>query len=315
MPSSASHEDKNKPMAPPPRTHYDVLGIDPGARPGEIARAHGRLVAEFALDTTPPDPRREALVHEAFAVLSDPDARAAYDRSLAAGPAPSSRRPVLAIGAAVAAALAAGLYFLFSPAPPAGQAGRPVAEIAAEASRSVGRLRAFDMAGRTIASGIAFTISAGEMASACEGLAPGSQIVVTIGTREVPARISRVDEALGLCRLAVDGGGSWPLPTGGPAPRAGDKVYAAEVTAGGEVRLAEGAVRRVAVEGARHLVEAAVPAGEGTGGRPLLDAAGGFGAAATAAHPGGCARHVAIPPGWADEVAPAVPPRTPPRER
>ena len=308
MPSSASDEDKNKPMAPPPPTHYDVLGISRSARAGEIVRAHDRLVAEFKLDTTPPDPRREALVHEAFAVLSDPDARAGYDRSLAAGPAPASRRPVLAAGAAAAIAVAAGLYFLLSPAPPAVPAGRPAAEIAAEVSRSVGRVRAFDMAGRTIASGVAFTVAAGEMATACEGLAPGSQLVVTIGTREAPARVSRVDEALGLCRLAVDGGGSWPLPTGGPAPRPGDKVYAAELTAGGEVRLAEGAVRRVAGEGARRFVEATVPAGEGIGGRPLLDAMGRVVAAAMAVQPGGDARHVAIPTGWADEPAPAAAP-------
>jgi hypothetical protein len=295
-------------MAPPPLTHYDALGVARGARAGEIVRAHDRLVAEFRLDTTPPDPRREALVHEAFAVLSDPDARAAYDRALDAGPAPASRRPVLAAGAAVAIAVAAGLYFLFSPAPPAAPAGRPVAEIAAEASRSVGRVRAFDMAGRTIADGVAFTVVAGEMATACEGLAPGSQLVVTIGTREVPARVSRVDEALGLCRLAVDGGGSWPLPAGGPAPRAGDKVYAAEVIAGGEVRLSEGTVRRVAGEGVRRLVIAAVPGGEGIGGRPLLDMSGRVVAAATAVQPGGEVRHVAIPPGWADEPAPAPAP-------
>lgn len=308
MPSSASDEEQNEPMAPPPRTHYDVLGIAPGARAGEIVRAHDRLVAEFKLDTTPPDPRREALVHEAFAVLSDPDARAGYDRSLATGPAPAGRRPVLAAGAAVAIAVGAGLYFLLAPAPPAVPAGRPVAEIAAEASRSVGRVRAFDMAGRVVATGVAFTVAAGEMATACEGLAPGTQLVVTIGTREVPARVSRVDEALGLCRLAVDGGGSWPLPTGGPAPRAGDKVYAAEVSAGGEVRLAEGSVRRVAGEGARRLVEATVPAGEGIGGRPLLDATGRVVAAATAVQPLGDVRHVAIPPGWADEPAPAAAP-------
>src|SRR5512139_3417381 len=103
-------------MAPPPKNLYDALGVDRDAQPFQIARAHDRLVAEFDLDTTPPDARREALIREAFAVLSDPQRRADYDRSLetsaAAPPAPGGRKAI-AVGAAavvVVVALAAWLF-------------------------------------------------------------------------------------------------------------------------------------------------------------------------------------------------------------
>jgi hypothetical protein len=287
------------------RTHYDILGVSPGARPAEIARAHGRLVAEFALDTTPPDPRREKLVAEAFAVLSDPGRRDEYDRSLAsiaASPAPAGRGKTVAIGAAglvAVAALAAWLLAGRGPAPTV--AARPVAEIHAEASRSVGRMQAFELSGKPIASGIAFAVAPGVMATACEGLAPGAQVVVRIGSREVPARFEAADEALGLCRLAVDGAASWPL-AGGTTPRAGDTLYAVSLNGAGEVELAQGQVKRVFAEGARNIVDAGVPVPAGHGGRPLLDANGRFVAAAVAPPSGGAAVHVAIPAGWATQA-------------
>ena len=286
------------------RTHYENLGVAPDARPAEIVRAHDRLVEEFALDTTPPDPRREKLVAEAFAVLSDPERRDEYDRSLAnlaARPAPAGRGRAIAIGAAglvAVAALAAWLLAGRGPAPTA--ASRPVAEILAEASRSVGRMQAFELSGKPIASGIAFAVAPGMMATACEGLAPGAQVVVRIGSRDVPARFEAADEALGLCRLAVDGAASWPL-AGGPTPRAGDKVYAVGLNGAGEVELSESQVKRVSAQGARSIVDAAVPVPAGHGGRPLLDASGRFVAAAVAAPAGGASVHVAIPAGWATQ--------------
>ncbi len=79
-------------MASREETHYATLGVPRDARPGEIARAHDRLTEEFRRDTTPPDPRREARVREAFAVLSDESRRAEYDRALDAAPSPG-RRP------------------------------------------------------------------------------------------------------------------------------------------------------------------------------------------------------------------------------
>lgn len=296
-------------MAPVPRTFYDALGVDRDARPSEIRRAYDRLVAEFDLDTTPPDPRREALIREAFAVLSDPQRRAEYDRSLetsAAEPRPKGGRRAIAIGAAAAVAavvaLAALLFGGRSPAPTV--AAKPVAEILAEASRSVGRMQAFELSGNPVATGVAFAVAPGVMATACQGLAPGAQVVVRIGSREVPARLDAADEALGLCRLAVDGAGSWPLP-GGPVPRAGDKVYAVGLSGAGEVQLAQAQVKRVFPEGGHSVVDAGIAVPAGHGGRPLLDAGGRIVAAAVSPPGGGTAVHVVIPQGWA-EATPAA---------
>lgn len=287
------------------KTLYDALGLDRNARSLEIARAHDRLMAEFDLDTTPPDPRRQALIREAYAVLSDPARRAEYDRALDQPPPAPDRRLAIAIGAG--AAVAAGLlvaWLVAGRGPATTVPARSPAEIQAEAARSVGRVQAFETSGKPLATGVAFTVAQGVMATSCEGLAPGAQVVVRIGSREVPARIEAADEALGLCRLAVHGAGSWPLP-GGPLPRAGDKVYAVGLSGAGEVELAEGQVKRVLADGDRSIVEAALPVPPGHGGRPLLDAGGRVVAAAVAAPAGGGIVHVAIPAGWAGQAPPA----------
>ena len=104
-------------MAAPRETHYDVLGVAEDATPGDIARAYQRFVRQFEKDTTPPDPRREARIREAYEVLFDTARREEYDRSLP-GQAPSPRRGnaaavSAAVSAAVVAALVLGAYFLF----------------------------------------------------------------------------------------------------------------------------------------------------------------------------------------------------------
>ena len=303
-------------MTPETETHYDVLGVDREASPGDIARAYNRLVEQFAKDTTPPDPRRQARIRKAYEVLFDTAQREEYDLSIEFPAPPPDRRRAVAIGAAVAVALGLGAYALIGrDAATAVPASIPP-DVAVDVARSVGRLQAFDLAGKAVATGIAFTVAQGVMASTCDGLLPGTQIVVTIGTRPVAARIAMADEALGLCKLAVDGSGSWPLPSAGPLPHDGDKVFAAGVSAAGEVTLAEGTVRGVVPDGARRLVDTSFPAQQGIGGRPLLDAKGRVVAVALAAQPGGGARHVALPAGWATEsrapVASPKPPQAPP---
>lgn len=283
---------------------YDALGVPPDARPVDIVRAYEQLVAEFAKDTTPPDPRREARIREAYQVLSDTERRAEYDRQRQAPPPPPAfdRRKAWVLGAiAAAAVVAAGYFFLGRGAPPA-KAGRTVAEIQADLVPSLGRVESFDISGKATPTGFAFTIANGVMATTCEGLASGAQVVVTIGTRPVPARVSASDEALGLCRLAVDGAGSWPLPLGAE-PKPGDKVYAAGVSGAGEVVLAEGRVKRVFTEGQARIVEAGVPVAAGMGGRPLLDVQGRVVAVAAVSQPGGDARHVTVPADWAASTA------------
>lgn len=294
-------------MTPEPETLYDILGVDRDASPGDIARAYERLVEEFAKDTTPPDPRRQARIRKAYEVLFDTAQREEYDLTIEAPPPPPDRRKAVAMGAVAVVAFCLGAYALIGRGPATAVPDGIPPEVAVDVARSVGRLQAFDLAGKVVATGIAFTVAQGVMASTCDGLAPATQIVVTFGTRPVAARIAMADEVLGLCKLAVDGSGSWPLPSGGPLPREGDKVFAAGVNAAGEVALVEGTVRGVVSDGARRLVEASFPAKEGVGGRPLLDARGRVVAVALAVQPGGAARHVALPAGWATETAPKKP--------
>lgn len=295
-------------MAARRENHYETLGVSREASLAQIARAHERLVEEFSLDTTPPDPPREARIREAFAVLSDEASRAEYDRALDAQvPARRSRRvnvPVAA-GAAVVVAGAALAYFLFSGAGISGKAGRPALEIQAEVAASIGRVQTVDMAGKATATGIAFTVAQGVMATTCAGLDPGVQVVVMIGARAVPARVAQVDESLGLCKLAVHGAGSWPLRLNPGVPSAGAKVYAAAPNAAGEVLLAEGTVKRTA-SGPPAAIDADVPGGAAIGGRPLLDSFGNVAGVATGPAPGGGVRHVVLPALWAEAPLPAA---------
>ncbi len=63
--------------------HYEVLGVDRDASPGEIKRAFRRKARESHPDAHPDDPTAEGRfrqVAEAYEVLSDPDKRARYDR-------------------------------------------------------------------------------------------------------------------------------------------------------------------------------------------------------------------------------------------
>ncbi len=99
------------------QTLYDVLELRRSAKDEEILRAYQRLKAEMAKGISTPDPQRVALLHEAYEVLSDPERRAEYDRSLrdlrffgiARDARPSHKSAVIA--AALVLALA-GLYFV-----------------------------------------------------------------------------------------------------------------------------------------------------------------------------------------------------------
>ena len=70
-------------MAP---DHYDLLGVAPGARHTEIRAAYRRLMREHHPDLRPGDPTAEEMSRRltgAWAVLSKPSSRAAYDRTRA----------------------------------------------------------------------------------------------------------------------------------------------------------------------------------------------------------------------------------------
>jgi hypothetical protein len=294
-------------------THYEILGVKPNAKHNDIGLAYNRLMAARRRENAPPDLKGETALGEAFAVLSDLDRRAAYDQQLAGArlkPAFGARQGAFA---AVVIALFAGAIYYYTIMRPAEEAARPVgrlpADIAAAATPAMGRLQATDMSGQTKPAGLAFAIEGGVMVASCREIAPNAQLVVNMNPRMVPARLTMTDEALGLCKLEVDGAGSWPLPVSSVETRTGDTVYAASVNARGEVVLKEGRVKRVSSMAKGQVVEASVLANAADAGAPLLDIYGRVVAVATQAE--GKERHVVLPKAWTDAPRPAPAPTTP----
>lgn len=65
------------------RDYYEVLGVGRGADAGELKKAYRRLALESHPDRNPDDPQAEDRfkeISEAYAILSDPEKRARYDR-------------------------------------------------------------------------------------------------------------------------------------------------------------------------------------------------------------------------------------------
>jgi curved DNA-binding protein CbpA len=66
-------------------TYYDLLDLDRDASPEEIKAAYHKLAREYHPDASAPDPdaaEKFALISEAYRVLSDPQRRYQYDRTL-----------------------------------------------------------------------------------------------------------------------------------------------------------------------------------------------------------------------------------------
>ncbi len=290
-------------MAKRTPTYYEILGVKPNAKHNDIGLAHNRLAAARRKENAPPDLKGEARQREAFEVLSDLDRRAAYDRQLAAAQLkPSFGATQGALAGIVIAAFAAGIYY-YTVKRPADEAARPVgrssAEIAAAATPAIGRLLSIDMSGQSRPLGLALAIDAGVMVASCHGIAPGALLAVNLNPRQVSARVAMADEVLGLCKLEVEGAGSWPLSVSSTEARVGDVVYGASVNAVGEVVLKEGRVMRVVEPAPRgKVIEATVPPNPQMPGAPLLDTFGRVVAVATQA--GGQGRYVVIPAGWTD---------------
>jgi curved DNA-binding protein CbpA len=76
-------------------TYYDILKVDQTAAPGNVRAAYRSLAQRYHPDKLPGNAdaqRVMAALNEAYAVLSDPQQRASYDRSLASARA-ATRRP------------------------------------------------------------------------------------------------------------------------------------------------------------------------------------------------------------------------------
>jgi hypothetical protein len=72
-------------------SHYDVLGVAPGADEASLRRAYVELARRHHPDVAGGDAARMRAINEAWATLSDPARRASYDLALAApSPAPAA---------------------------------------------------------------------------------------------------------------------------------------------------------------------------------------------------------------------------------
>lgn len=78
------------------RSHYDVLGVSPGAKPDAVRRAYLRQARRWHPDRPSGDAEQMRAVNGAWQILGNARSRAAYDRSLArqpgTSPAPSPPR-------------------------------------------------------------------------------------------------------------------------------------------------------------------------------------------------------------------------------
>ena len=73
-------------------THYEVLGVGPGASADELRRAYLALARRHHPDVAGGSAERMQALTAAWSVLGDPARRAAYDRSLGA-PTPPGAEP------------------------------------------------------------------------------------------------------------------------------------------------------------------------------------------------------------------------------
>ncbi len=296
-------------MAAPRESLYDALGVSPDARPIDIVRAYEQLVAEFRKDTTPPDPRREARIREAYNVLSDAQRRAEYDRLLQAPPPPPAfdRRKAWVLGGIAAAIVVAAGYFAFgrsrgareARAQRGGDPGRPRAlpraACRASTSRERPRPRASPSRSRT-----------GSWRPRARGSLPARRSWSRSARVRCPPGSRRPTRRSGCASSRSTAREAGPCPRAARSRSPGTRSTRRASASAGEVVLVEGKVKRVFAEAQARFVEAAVPVAAGMGGRPLLDLQGRVVAVATASQPGGDARHVAIPGGLGRPVRPAT---------
>jgi hypothetical protein len=310
-------------MAQSKKTLYEILGVERDANELDIGLAHQRRVKEMQR-TVPPDPSKEALVQQAFEVLSNEKRRAAYDaqlltaaeRSAAAEQSttdleigedeePKRKLPIVPIAAAAVAA-AIALFFVFKPAeapkpekivvaskpaPPPPPKARSALEVLGSTATSIGRVLVYSMSGSATPIGLAVSTEPATMITTCHAIPVGGKLVVNVGKDQFPADLTITDEALDLCRLSVQGFSTPPLKLATEEPKAGDKFYMVSQDGKGELTAAEGTIK--GMRGAFVELSTPVPAtGTGAG---VFDQYGALVGIATAQHNQPASLHLAIP--------------------
>lgn len=313
-------------MPPPKKTLYEILGVPRDANEMDIGLAHQRRVAEMRR-AVPPDPSQEALVQQAFEILSSASRRAAYDQQLITAaertaaaeqsttdleigeeePAQRKLSPLYIVGIAAAVALIA--YLAFRPTgmapppkpPPIAAAPKPAAppppktrtalEVLGSAASSTGRVMAYSMSGSARPIGLAVSTERGSMVTTCHAITAGGSLVVKVGKEQFPADLTITDEALDLCRLSLAGYATPPLKISSDEPKAGDRIYTMALDANGDLTASEGTVR--AIRGP--LIELTTPVAATASGGGVFDQYGNLLGIATAPHDQGANVHVAIP--------------------
>ena len=316
-------------MAFPKKTLYEILGVPRDANESDIGYAHDRRVSELRR-ILPPDPSAQALVQQAFEILSDAKRRAAYDAQLVTvaerNAAAEQSTPDLEIGeeekplprlpwiplGIVAVIIVAGLVFVArkseapkpaaapvaeapkpAPPPPPPRA-RSAAEVLGSAATSTGAVMVYSMSGSATPIGLGTAIEAATMVTPCHAIPAGGKLVVRVGKEQLPADLTITDEALDLCRLSVPGHTTPPLKLAPEDPKVGDKIYTLGLDAGGQITAAEGTVKALRKGAAGPLIEISTPVPATASGGGVFDQYGNLLGIATARHDQGPGVNVAI---------------------
>ena len=323
-----------RPMAPPKKTLYQILGVARDASPEDIGLAHEMRMSDLE-NRTPPDPSTLALVQQAFEILSNPKRRAAYDSQLLTASEkaaaeqqggapdleigeddePKKKLPVVPIAVVAAVAVVAVFFALRSPTPrpptPTADAPAPTApptappaappklrnaaEVLADAAPSAGPLMVYAMSGAATPIGMALAIDQGTMVTTCHGIPAGGKMVVRVGKDQLPADLTITDEALDLCRLSVAGLTAPPFKLTPDEAKAGEKIVAVALDARGALATAEGTIKAVRKGKAGNLLEISTPIGANASGAGIFDQHGNLAGIATVPHDQGAGLHIAVP--------------------
>ena len=318
---------------------YEILGIPPDANEIDVGLAYEKRLHERQRSVHH-DPNEEALVQQAFEILSNPKRRAAYDASrvsaaekeAAAQQSPDlildesdteePARPKWLIPAIVAGlVLVAVVFLVMRPGPSKTAAPAPVAEapapppppppppkelsaaqILANGVRATGQLLSYDMTGAAVPLNIAVSLEPATVITTCHGMAAGSKLVFRQGAEMQSAELLIDDEVLDLCKLAVPGLTAAPLAIAADEPKAGDKVFALGVNAKGAFALTEGTVRKVIMAPSAKVLDLSIPIAPASSGAPVLDVFGRVVGIATTPHRHGAGVNAAISSAWISQM-------------